>query len=567
MSTRVTVSHDDTAGSARPGGPMPSPLPRNHRLRRAKKGSTTPALVSIKQHGLASAVALASLMILTWGVSRPALWLDESASVVATQRTWSNLPIMLAGSDAPLVPYYAFLKAVTSAVVALAPGAALSPEALFRGPSVAVTVLAAWALTLWLARRCPAPLVVSTAVLLVAAVPFSRYGQEARPYALVLAAAVVCTILWTRLVRDPRRRWIALYALSVAALVSAHLLAATLVMAHLVAAPLCASVGKRRSVTVRTAVAAALGLILVSPYAVLASLNGAGPRQTSASAFERLISALDRFRVGPPLVTAGLIIGAVVALALLVVLILRLPIRYQFVVRLAAAWALVPPALLIPVVLLQPHLFRSRYLIFVLPAWAILGGLSVVALMDLVDRLLTRIASRKDGSPAHGRFLTYLAGGVAAILPAAVCVTQIDGLKEVRTQGGHGEDIRPALTAAGRPDFAHLPILVLPPSGALEVAAYSPADEDRLLDVDVQRDQAQIWPAVAPRRERQRLLRQHPRVLLFLRTPSTACGLDLKGKIPVQVDRCLPADMRAMGYHVVSAEARGHRWAFAVVAR
>jgi mannosyltransferase len=174
-------------------------------------------------------VAAATLIMMMWGLGRPALWLDESASVIATQRSWAGLWVLFGGTDAPLVPYYALLRTASSAVTSIAPDSAASPELLFRWPSVAVTVLGAWALTLWLARRCPPELAISTAALLLATGSFSRYAQEARPYAFVLAAAVACTILWTRLIRDESRRWVVLHALAVASLVAAHLLAASLV--------------------------------------------------------------------------------------------------------------------------------------------------------------------------------------------------------------------------------------------------------------------------------------------------------------------------------------------------
>ena len=144
----------------------------------------------------------------------------------------------------------------------------------FRG----LTVLAVWALTLWLARRCPPPLALCTAGLLLAIEPFSRYGQEARPYAFVLAAAVACTILWTRLIRDGRRRWALLYALAVVAVAAAHLLAASLVLAHLVAAAVSAGRETRRAAVLRTAGAAALGLLVVSPFALAAARHGQGTR-------------------------------------------------------------------------------------------------------------------------------------------------------------------------------------------------------------------------------------------------------------------------------------------------
>ena len=166
----------------------------------------------------------------------------------------------------PFGPYYALLRTASSAVTSIAPDSAASPELLFRWPSVAVTVLGAWALTLcW---QGPPELAISTAALLLATGSFSRYAQEARPYAFVLAAAVACTILWTRLIRDESRRWVVLHALAVASLVAAHLLAASLVFAHLVAAAITSTKENRRSVVLRTSVAAALGLLLVSPISL-----------------------------------------------------------------------------------------------------------------------------------------------------------------------------------------------------------------------------------------------------------------------------------------------------------
>ena len=135
----------------------------------------------MQQHGLALGVAAATLMLMAWGLGRPALWLDEAASVVATRRTWADLWGLLGGTEAPLVPYYALLKVTSSTVTTVGPVLAVSPEALVRWPSVVVTVLAAWALTLWLARRCPPGLAFGAAALLLVTVSFRgtrrRHGR------------------------------------------------------------------------------------------------------------------------------------------------------------------------------------------------------------------------------------------------------------------------------------------------------------------------------------------------------------------------------------------------------
>ena len=515
------------------------------------------------QHGLALGMVAATLTMMTWGVGRPALWLDESASVIATQRTWAGLWVLLSGTDAPMVPYYALLKAASSAVTSIAPGSAASPEVLFRWPSVAVTVLAAWALTLWLARRCPPELAISTGALLLATGSFSRYAQEARPYAFVLAAAVACTILWTRLIRDRRRRWVVLYALALASLIAAHLLAASLVLAHLVAAAVTSSRENRRSVVLRTSGAAALGLLVVSPIAVTAALQGYGPRLTGSLPEYVPAVVVDALTTGGVL-ALGLGVGS--ALAVWVAWAVR-P-RYQFIARLAVAWAVVPLAVLYPLVLLRPNLLQGRYIMFVLPGWAILGGLSIVILMDLVGRALARLAGRTGpiDAPLRGLLITAATYGVGILAVAAVVTSQVDTLQGVRTPAGHGEDIRPALAAANRTEYARLPIVVSPPNNALEIAAYARAEEHRLSGAHVQRDQLSIWPKVDPPSRRRHDLRQHVRVVLLLKATRTGdCRWSPRRPPATYVSRCLPRPFQEKAYQVESAEAGGREWTFAVL--
>jgi hypothetical protein len=69
------------------------------------------------------------------------------------------------------------------------------------------------------------------------------------------------------------------------------------------------------------------------------------------------------------------------------------------------AWAVVPLVVMLPLVMLRPTLLRGRYLMFVVPAWAILGGLCIVIVMGLVRRGLARTADRagSNGAPVRGR--------------------------------------------------------------------------------------------------------------------------------------------------------------------
>jgi hypothetical protein len=145
--------------------------------------------------------------------------------------------------------------------------------------------------------------------------------------------------------------------------------------------------------------------------------------------------------------------------------------------------------------------------------------------------------------------------------------SQLGTLRDFRTPAGHGEDIRPALAAANRTEYAGLPIVVTPPNNAPEIAAYARSVEQRLAGVHLQRDLPSIWPQVDPPSKRKQYLRQHARVVLLLKAPSKGeCAWSPRRSPETYVSRCLPAPLREMPYQVESAEAAGREWTFAVLA-
>jgi hypothetical protein len=263
-----------------------------------------------------------------------------------------------------------------------------------------------------------------------------------------------------------------------------------------------------------------------------------------------------------------LTLGLVVATAIAVVVARTVHPRYQFIARLAGAWAVAPLAVLLPVMLLRPNLLRGRYIIFVLPGWVILGALSIVVVMEVVSRALARLTGGTEptGAALRGLLIRAATYSVGALAVAWVVATQVGTLTSIRTPGGHGEDIRPALVATNRSDYAQLPIVVSPPNNAVEVAAYARAEEHRLVGVHIQRDQPSIWPRSDPLSKRRQDLGQHSRVVLLLkgaRTPE--CRWSRRRPPATYVSRCLPRPFHDRGYHVESAEADGRDWTFAVL--
>jgi hypothetical protein len=514
----------------------------------------------LRRHGLGLLMAVATSALMAWGLGHVAFWLDEGATAVAMQRTWPHLWVLMHGAEAPLVPYYALLKVFSGVVRHVVPAAASHPEILLRLPSAVLTVIAGWALIAWLSRFSQTRLVLCTGAVLLLIGGLSRYGQEARPYAPVLFAAVVSTILWTQLITDRRRRWIVLYALAVAVTVVLHNLSGGLVAAHLVAAAVAPERGERRSALLRTIAGAVPGLLLALPLAIASARNGLGasyyPNLTATQAitvFVRLFDYGDHPLLG---------VGPVVLLAAIGLTRVNSE-QYRFIARLAASWALVPLAVLLLACLKQPNLLFGRYVLFVIPAWAILAGLGLVTVMDLVRGAIRRAPVRS------GRGLSTVVATVVAIaLLAGTAAEQWWTLTVIRTAGGHGEDIRPALATAKRPEYANLPIVISSQLGASELSAYDRSLERRIAGLRPQRSETSIWAAVPSYASRKRFLSKQTQIILLERSRGVDhCEETLAITPPAQIERCMPPLLQTLHYRVVRMEPSGRGWAFAILQR
>jgi hypothetical protein len=533
-------------------------LPEPQHARRSAERDEGPPF--LRRHGLGLLMALATTIMMAWGLGHIAFWLDEGATALALQRTWPRLWTLMNGADAPLVPYYAGLKVFSGTVRHVIPAAASHPEILLRLPSAVATVIAVWALTSWLNRICLTRLAVCSGVLLLLIGGLSRYGQEARPYALALCAAVVCTIVWTMLINDRRPRWIVIYALCVAVMVALHSLTIGLVAAHLVAAVAAPESGRRGLALLRTLAGATVGLLLVSPLMFTSGRNGQGASSYppldwahASSVFVRLFNYSDHpfLGVGPVILLAAVGLTRVNST------------DYRFIARLAAAWAFVPLGVLVLAVLVKPNLLFGRYVLYVIPAWAILGGLGIITLMDLARRAIARLPIRS--APA---LATVVAAALAVALVAGTAADESWTQAVIRTAGGHGEDIRPALATAKRPEYAALPIVVSSQLGASEISAYDRSLEHRLALLKAQRTEATIWPKVKSSSARGLVLRDHTRLILLLRSRGIpGCTMTVPIAPAAQINRCMSATLRKYGYRVVRVEPSGRGWAFAIVQR
>jgi mannosyltransferase len=356
--------------------------------------------------GLAAAIAIPAALcfaVCLFDIDGRQLWRDEHSAWWAATLPAADFLRLLGHVDAVLAPYYLLLRGW----IGIAGDSALA----LRLPSAAAMSLAS-ALLVLVGRRLYRLEVGVVAGLLFALLPsVSRYGQEARPYAFVVAAVVAATLLLLRALDEPAsvRRWIA-YAVGVAAVGCFHLVSLLVLVSH---AALMLEVGppsrwrRPREDWGRWAFAVVAGLVLVSPFVVLGSMQSA---QIEWIRFTRH----GLFDYPSILFRSGSVAAVVLALAAAA---LRGP---RSAVAALVTWAALPPALLLAT-FDQLHLFYPRYLLFTLPALALLAA-------DTVTRA---------GARMRPRWL------VPAALLAGLLVAGLDAHRALRRSVNPGEkDLR-----------------------------------------------------------------------------------------------------------------------------
>jgi mannosyltransferase len=391
-----------------------------------------------------------------WGITTPSLWRDEAATVAAVRRPLGDLVEMLGNVDAVHSAYY---LAMWPLVHLLGAG-----EFVLRAPSALATAATA-AIVAAIGRRLISPWAGLAAGLIFATLPVaSRYGQEARPYAGVVLAAALASYLLLRLLSEdaPRRRWLAGYAASLAALGVANIFGLLLIGAHALTVALHYRRRARDPVARRVGlawlIAAAAGAACASPLLVL------GFRQRDQIAWlavNRSSSGLGTTLQlpGSILVTGPIVLTIAVALVLAFELSPeRRRAAWPFpLAELCLPWLLLPPLVLFaasPVV----HVYTTRYILMCLPALTLLAGAAAAAL---------------------GR----IAGPIAV---AVIIAVGLPAQFNIRLPYGHYDDIRYldwVVTGHARPGDA---VLYTNPNSDSFGAAY-PAGLGTLPDVARQR--------------------------------------------------------------------------------
>jgi mannosyltransferase len=392
------------------------------------------------------AVALA---VMLWGLSSRPYWGDEADTVSAVSRSVPQLFRLLGHIDAVHGFYYLLLWPVARV--------AGTGEFATRLPS-AVAMAAAAAGVTAIGRRLASRQAGLCAGLMFAVLPtVTVQGHDARPYAMVTAAAVLASYLLVRAAQDPRPRWFAAYGLSLVLVGYAQLFGLLLVPAHAVTLiGLCRRArrgadggpgGVPRRLLGRWLVTVAAVAVVVAPVTVLGWVQRAqiawipAPGWSDAS---DLVATLIGGSVWAEIVIVLLAVLGVICAGTAAPAGLRRLVSPRArtaaaadrgLTWLAVPWLVLPPLILIAASLLKPVYF-GRYLTYCLPAVALLAGAGLAAM-----RWPKRV-------------------GVLALVVALVAPAQL----AMRAQGGGMQMVAQFLSAHRRPGDAIIyPEASIPP--------------------------------------------------------------------------------------------------------
>jgi mannosyltransferase len=316
---------------------------------------------------LALPPALLALTLSVVGIGARSMWNDEYASWYASTLSFRDLAKLLGNVDAVVAPYYLVLHFWIDLFG--------DSETSLRLPS-ALAMAATAALVAVLGRRLFDTGVGLTAGLIVAGLPsVTRYGQEARPYAFAIGFATLATLLLLRAMERPTwRRWLWYGAgLILAGLV--HIVTLTVLLAH--------AVFMWRAFRVSGDLRL-LRWIAGAFLAVTAALPLAAKGSEQSSVISWIKADGQAVASLPERIFGSWQVALVVCAAALLATVL-LWSRHRGPVILLLAWALFPPIfcyVTFPVL----HLFLHRYLLFTVPAWALLAAALGFALARFTRR-------------------------------------------------------------------------------------------------------------------------------------------------------------------------------------
>ncbi|RQX17457.1 hypothetical protein DDE19_11335 [Micromonospora ureilytica] len=317
--------------------------------------------------------ALLTVAVTLTGLGSAQLWRDELATWSAATRSPGDLARLAGTIDAATGPYYLLMHVWTTVVG--------DSTVALRVPAVLAMTVAAGLLAVLGARLVDRRGGLFAGLLFAVLPGTSRYGQEARPYALATMLAVLATVLLVTALRRPSwARW-AGYAAAVAALGLIHLIALTVLAAHALVVliawwrgPAAAGVATQAHLDAERDRRVWRWLVAVVPVALLAGplLVKARTQQSRQLNWVHL-ARLDDLTALPGGVAQSSVVGG-----------LLVGVAALGAARLGRRALLPVSAVLLPVLLLfvagtVVPLWVPRYLVFVVPFACLLAGAALAA--------------------------------------------------------------------------------------------------------------------------------------------------------------------------------------------
>jgi mannosyltransferase len=421
------------------------------------------------------------------------LWRDEGYTLEISQRPVGAILSMMGREDAVHGFYYLMMHFV----VAVAGTSAVA----LRLPSLLAMCVAA-GLTGGLGRRLatetglPAPsLTGMLAGLLLVMYPLSTwYAQDARPYTLATVFAVAASWLLVRARTDARWRWYVLYAVAIVLLALFNLFALLLVPAHGVSLLLAREprqtgqprparwARERWTVELRWLAAVVGAGVVLSPYLVVAAGQAGSLDWVAKPGVGVVLGLISDFSGSKYLFP---VVGVLVGICIAAELGGRRRPGWS-TANLAVPWLALPPIVLLAVSLADP-VYVERYVVFCMPATALLTAVGLARLGRLAGSALAerRVAGGSGPAAASrlgGRGSGVVAGAVVLVVVAVLAVAQAGPQHQARLTADRPDNLRAVSQIIAANELPGDGVVYLPWDARVVGIAY-PSPFDRLREI------------------------------------------------------------------------------------
>lgn len=508
-------------------------------------------------------VFLGAAVVTLTGIGVPDPRGDEAVTSLVVHRPWSGILPLLAERDAPLVPYYILVKAIVSAEEGIPTLIAL------RVVSALAAAGAVAALYSLVVRRAGLLAAFLSATVLLSLPAFTRWAQDARPYALMALMGTLSWLAWDTWrrpapraersgPRDRRTTWRTVlgfggYAAALAGSAVFHLFGVfnwpAQLVADLTTPKLRWAERLRRALWSGAAMAAAL---LAVGYPVwLAATRGTGPDRVKVINAERLwttyvssiTEAVNPLPALPVMILAGLA---------LVSLIIPHPTcrRHRPLTRIAAIWFAVPMALNLAILLPASQLMSPRYWSPNLIPFSVLAAVGILIVAEF-GYLVTSRALAARPRALRQRWGLVSAGALVLGLVLLLIAVGLPQQAAVRGERGHGTQVDQAIARVDSLIAEDPSLVVLVTAASYPAIIQARAPQFRELDPLnwVDKHSPMPWP----RR------RSMDKLKVRLETAQTVAWINGKGPLTSGAERITLALAEA-GFERMSRESMGTVW-------